>query len=142
LPKRHNPASTIEALSVLLSTVQEDAAGGGGAKFPLWALVGIELILGSLMLCGWRPRVTLVASTFLLACFSGWVGYLWISGAKTACGCGHVGVPLLQASTRSGEFARTFGLFFASVIGLVARITSNQQRFVFSFLRRNSKGRS
>jgi hypothetical protein len=117
LAKAAKPSATIEAVSAVVSSHR--------ASLVFWPLIAGEVVLGAWLLSGWEQRRALLSSLICLIGFLGWIGYLSITGAKTSCGCGHVGIPFLQATSRGGEFARTGSFLIVSIFGLVASMMSN-----------------
>ncbi|MCC6970219.1 MAG: hypothetical protein IT434_08350 [Phycisphaerales bacterium] len=115
--KAAKPSATIESISAVMGV-------DWGAR-SFWPLIVCEVIWGAWLLSGWMQRRALLASTICLVIFLGWIGHLAWTGANASCGCGHVGIPFLQATSRGGEFARTGSFLIVSVIGLVASMMLN-----------------
>lgn len=118
--KAAKPSATIESISAVVGV------DWGSRSF--WPLIVCEVTLGAWLLSGWMQRRALLASTICLVIFLGWIGYLAGTGAKASCGCGHIGIPFLQATSRGGEFARTGSFMGVSVIALVASMMLNKSR--------------
>lgn len=118
--KAARPSATIESLVAVMGV------DWGSRSF--WPLIVCEVTLGAWLLSGWMQRWALLASAICLVIFLGWIGYLAGTGAKASCGCGHVGIPFLGATSRGGEFARTGSFLIVSVIGLVASMMLNTSR--------------
>lgn len=76
----------------------------GYAGVLLWALVGVELLLASLLVSGIWSRLAGLFSFAMSLCFLAWHIYLRASSSDPGCGCG---VPARVASvlgeTASGE---------------------------------------
>lgn len=112
--KAKSPDLTIESLSWAFD----------GAVWPiLFALVAIEIILGTCLVFRVWPRWSIAASLMLFLAFSGWLVYLHMTNAPVPCGCGDdpSGAPP-SAESRWWALSRNGGFLALLATGLVLEV--------------------
>lgn len=98
--------------------ILEFAFGSAAARPLLYALLAVEIVLGSALIAVLRPRVTLALASGLFPVFLGWIGYLELVNAPLTCGCGLESKHWLLGDGRRAAALRAGGLFVVSFVGL------------------------
>jgi len=97
--------------------VLEFVFGREASRPLLYALLFVEIALGSALIAVLRPRVTLSLAAALFLVFLAWIGYLHLVDAPITCGCGLPNTHWLLGDGRGAAAVRAGALLIASSIG-------------------------